>query len=205
MRRRCRLLLSPLSGSASRWKMGPLSSPMRRRTGWICGMNLRDYDVRSKKRIDVWKNWRGSLGGCSKQSHQRLRRRRVMDGWRLRLEHVVGFFFLAFYFLSLRFVPCVRAFFLYSEYGDAHVGSINQVGLSQECLLFREDLVALTEYYGVLLERSLVFSLFVSYGWLFTLFTLKYTQAFLYYFQNHFLCPSLESILTENNVRSTDI
>ena len=65
-----------------------------------------------------------------------------MDGWRLRLEHVVGFFFLAFYFLSLRFVPCVRAFFLYSEYGDAHVGSINQVGLSQECLLFREDLVA---------------------------------------------------------------
>ena len=78
--------------------------------------------------------------------------------------------FLPFTF-SLRFVPCVRAFFLYSEYGDAHAGNINQVGQSQECLLFREDLVALTEYYGVLLERSLVVFFFF--------FNLFYTDGFL--------------------------
>ena len=94
----------------------------------------------------------------------------------------------------------MRAFFLYSEYGDAHVGSINQVGLSQERLPFREDLVALTEYYGVLLERSLVFSFLFYTDGCFTLFALKYTQAFPYYFQNHFPCPSLEF-----NLQSTDI
>lgn len=52
------------------------------------------------------------------------------------MRHVIGFLSS---FLSLLYHAGVL---LYSEYGDAHVGSINQVGLSQECLLFREDLVA---------------------------------------------------------------
>lgn len=52
--------------------------------------------------------------------------------------------FLVFFsfssFISPLYHACGR--FYIQEYGDAHVGSINQVGLSQECLLFREDLVA---------------------------------------------------------------
>lgn len=190
MHRRCRLPLSPPSGSASRWRMGRLNSPIRRRTGWICGMNLRDYDVRFKRRIGVWKNWRGLLGGCSRQSRQHLRRRREMDGWRLLLEACCWFLLFLFFFFCLPFVPCVWAFFLYSEYGDAHVGSINQVGLSQECLLFREDLVAFDRVpWRFAREKPGVVFCFITDGCL-TLITLKYTQAFPYSLQNHFLCPS---------------
>lgn len=156
MHRRCRLPLSPPSGSASRSRMGRLNSPMRRRTGWICGMNLRDYDVRFKRRIGVWKNWRGLLGGCSRQSRQHLRRRREMDGWRLLLEACCWFFLFFFSsFVSLLYHACGHSFYIQNTVMPMSAASI-RLGCLKNVCYFGRIWWLLTEYHGVLLERSLV-------------------------------------------------